>query len=224
MPLITIRGVTQVVWVPNYTLTLTSPDGLELEADGEEHTIIATLLNTATGAAVPNRTIRLLTTPSARVGNGKRARTDIEGKARFVVSNEDDESIDYEAQLAPQFAVTGDLTIQWGEAGQLVGVDWTIDSNTAPPGPPYQVNVPVPVFVSVVTSPGGVPVVGVTVTMQSSLSGATFDCGPTDGSGIASGSFVESINGQALYTPSAITGGNTWDGAASALDLIWVGA
>lgn len=115
----TVRGTCAVFWKPAYTLTAESPDGTELDADGKEHDLIATLTKTVSGVPVPNRTLKLKTDPVDEVGHNKRKRTNSSGQVTFKVSNLDTESVEYTVSLVPRPAtssptVADDLTIQWG--------------------------------------------------------------------------------------------------------------
>lgn len=122
MPLITVRGTAIVDWRPAWTLTLTSPDGLSLDADGESHVLQARLTHTVTGDPIPNRQILLQTVPFGEVGNGELAFTNAAGIATFTVSNEDTESVEYTAQVATSGNIDDTLTIQWGQADGLLFV------------------------------------------------------------------------------------------------------
>lgn len=121
---VTVRGKAKVEWRPNFTLVVESPDGTSLPADGELHDLIATLTNTADGTPVVGRTLKLSTDPTGNTGDGKRRRTDSEGKVTFRVSKSSNGSVEYTVSLVPEPAtslptIEDDITIAWGSGFYL---------------------------------------------------------------------------------------------------------
>lgn len=121
---VTVRGKAKVQWRPDFTVLAESPDGLELDADGNLHDLTATLTNTADGSPVADRVIQLSTSPVGNVGDGSLKRTSSSGVATFRVSKSTDGAVTYTASLIPNPpssspAVTDDVTIVWGTAFYL---------------------------------------------------------------------------------------------------------
>jgi hypothetical protein len=150
------RGIVTVNWKPNYTLTLTSPEGFSFPADGKTHPLIGALINNANLLPVGGKQIELRTLLSGRVGDGIIKVTDALGKGTWRVSDTVTESVEYTAALLPQRFIESDpLTIDWSnpapatcntnivgtppyvfeEGENLYGVGWFItwNSNTIPP-------------------------------------------------------------------------------------------
>lgn len=118
--MITVRGTCAVFWKPAYTLALVSSDGTSLDADGKYHDLVATLTKTATGAAVPGRTIKLATNPTGEIGHRVRKFTGGDGTATFRVADSDDEVVEYTASLIPkpptsEITITATTSITWGD-------------------------------------------------------------------------------------------------------------
>lgn len=122
-------------WKPAYTLVVASADGVSLKADGKNHVLTATLTRMSTGAAVPSRNIRLLTSPSSRTGNGKVAWTDGHGVSRFDVSDPNDETVVYTASLLPGGSPSANLSIVWANTAfrfcNVIGTAAAYHQNTA---------------------------------------------------------------------------------------------
>lgn len=116
----TVRGTCQVRWNPAYTLTLTSPDGISLKADGRNHPFKATLTRTSNGSAVVSRKILMNTSPAGRTGNGQVVWTDGNGVASFPVNDTYTESVVYTCKLLPGGIPTANLTLNW--TGSTSGV------------------------------------------------------------------------------------------------------
>lgn len=117
MPLVTVRGTAQVFWKPDYTLVLSSVDGLSLDSDGKLHLLIATLTHTSSGLPVSSTLVRLATDPRGRRGDRSQHFTDGSGLVTFTVSDNDDESVEYTA-FVPGKGIEASLTIQWGSSNQ----------------------------------------------------------------------------------------------------------
>lgn len=120
--LATVTGYTQVVWRPNYTLTLVSVDGSPLSIYSGSHVLLASLTNTATGSALPNRRIGLRTNGTGRVGDLTQKFTNGSGNAAFTVSSAVPEAVIYTASLASTSGytptITDDETIVWEQPAE----------------------------------------------------------------------------------------------------------
>ncbi len=133
---ITVRGSATVLWKPPWTLTLTSPDGLDLDADGESHPLQVRLLHTVTGLPIANRQVLLETDPRGRIGDKAIKWTDANGRCTFNVSSETDESVLYRAAVMTASNIEDTLTIQWGEepepiiaSGQAISAPLAVTMN-----------------------------------------------------------------------------------------------
>lgn len=120
--MITVTGQAIVDWKPKFTLEVESPDGTQLDPDGEQHELIATLTRTATGDPVSGRTIKLRTSPTGEVGDTRRLLTDNDGQVTFLISDDEEEVVEYTVSLIPKPptsrpTVTDDISIQWGDPG-----------------------------------------------------------------------------------------------------------
>lgn len=177
------RGITQVVWRPNYTLVLESVDGLSLDADGEPHTLIATLTNTSTGAPIPNKKLLLTTSPAGEVGFGKVKITDSTGRVTFSVSDDDSESVVYTCSLLPERVIQDSITIVWGGTEvEVLAQGYTPTDFPTHYGSPYTIT-----FIVVRHDDEVTPVEGVTVTFTTSPAGHDGDgvvAGPSDVNGL----------------------------------------
>ena len=113
----TVTGYTQVVWRPNYTLTLVSTDGTALDVASGNHPLVASLTRTTTGAAIKGRRISLRTNPAGRVADKLQKFTNGSGQAVFQVSSPVAEAVAYTASLIPTAnnpsSITATETITW---------------------------------------------------------------------------------------------------------------
>ena len=178
--IVTVAGVAQVLWKPNWTLSLTSPDGLSLDADGKPHPLRVHLFHTISGAPQVGRQILLETTPSGRAGDKKILFTNAQGRGTFQVEDESDESVLYRASLMTASSIGDSLTIQWGGSNLFYSVsygfggpfnkDLDIDAqigvNYVNPGDCSSTGDPVPPGTTFILSPGGISgIVGDTFTI-----------------------------------------------------------
>lgn len=122
----TVRGIAKVTWKPNYTISISSPDGLAFDKGTTRHPLVVSLSRTADGTGVANRTILLTTSPTGRPGHGSLARTNTAGSARFSVYDTVDETVTYTANLIPSPTssmptISDSLTIVWGVGSLSIG-------------------------------------------------------------------------------------------------------
>ncbi len=167
----TVRGVTQVQWGPDYILTLDSPDGTSLDADGKPHPLIAKLVKTSNGAPVSGRNIRLSTSPGGEVGDGSRKMTDSSGKVTFTVSDSNNETVDYTATLVMASGSPTPLTatesIQWGTSDIIAFTEGGGGIHT------FGDTIMVRLFASSTDSPVMTPVENVVMTLRAAALGPT---------------------------------------------------
>ena len=211
----TVRGVTQVQWGPDYILTLDSPDGTSLDADGKPHPLVAKLVKTSNGAPVSGRNIRLSTSPGGEVGDGSRKMTDSSGKVTFTVSDSSSETVDYTATLVMASGSPTPLTatesIQWGGGDAW----WNVSGGAW--GEPFALGSLTPgdaVFILKDNQDPalGVPIVGAMITIGTTPAGRVGDgvvAGPTDINGEVDLMAIlnaESVTGGVSYVITAATG------------------
>lgn len=127
------RGICTVFWGPDgdRTITVTSPDGPNLDADGKAHPLVG-LLTHGGGVPVPGILVRLRTTPSGRDGDGLEDYTDNDGGVMFSVSDTENETVIYTVRRPSPSSLSGSTSIQWGSAtdqfktAQNVGTSGTV--------------------------------------------------------------------------------------------------
>lgn len=109
------RGVCQVTWTPDLQISLTSPDGTMLPADGKSHSLVATLTKISNGAVVSKKLVQLFTIPSGEVGYGDGRYSIGDGTATFTVSDVNNETVIYQVFTPPPGIVASNtVSIQWG--------------------------------------------------------------------------------------------------------------